>query len=502
MLKSDQILSRDLDLASPLKAHLVSCNPRVLSLADKYLDKIKAESQFSRFPESKIRNQLLVLICNFIWVNRKNNRWIYQGRGKAKFCSTRYFSGLTHDIFVKRILDTLVALDLIEQRIGYQSSTKAKVTRIRAKGILKKDVSNINASVIRYTDDYEIILVQKTIKSWFDVRSGKTIKIKAKLDYIDNAMTKLRRSNLSSINKKLDDTFLGLWIKDEELKKLHIKMRKDEKYEFNFNEKTLARVYNDTEFNLGGRFYHGWWQYLTRIYRPYITINHQVVAELDYKHLHPSLMYSKIGFTELPTNFDSYTLDIENFSPKHRDLVKQAFQCLINTDSRKSALSAISSLGLSTIFPFGPKKLMELILEKHNPISSMFFDSNLGKKLQRIDSDIAEYCMLEMLNVHKTIVLPVHDSFIVQQDMITALQEVMSTAYKVFTGNKIAIDEKSFTLWHPFERLGFDDLENYKGYEEQTTWFIETHNRESNLPFMPPDVYPVNLTSVDHIDEL
>lgn len=262
MLKSDHILSRDLDLASPLKAHLVSCNPRVLSLADKYLDKIKAESQFSRFPESKIRNQLLVLICNFIWVNRKNNRWIYQGRGKAKFCSTRYFSGLTHDIFVKRILDTLVALDLIEQRIGYQSSTKAKVTRIRAKGILKKDVSNINASVIRYTDDYEIILVQKTIKTWFDVRSGKTIKIKAKLDYIDNAMTKLRRSNLSLINKKLDDTFLGLWIKDEELKKLHIKMRKDEKYEFNFNEKTLARVYNDTEFNLGGRFYHGWWQYL------------------------------------------------------------------------------------------------------------------------------------------------------------------------------------------------------------------------------------------------
>lgn len=257
MPKSDQIMARELDLASPLKTHLVSSNSQVLILVDKYLAQIQAESHSSRFPESKIYNQLLILICNFIWINRKSNQWIYQGRGKAKYRSSRYFNGLTHDIFVKRILDTLIALNLIEQRIGFQSSTKTKVTRIRAKGILKKDVSGINASEICYKDNYEIIHVQKTIKSWFDVRTGKTIKIKAKLDYIDNAKTKLRRSNLALINKKLDNTFLGLWIEDEELEKLYRKMREDEKYEFNFNEKTLVRVYNDTEFNLGGRFYHG-----------------------------------------------------------------------------------------------------------------------------------------------------------------------------------------------------------------------------------------------------
>ena len=502
MLKSDHILARELDLASPLKAHLISCNPRILLLTDKYLEKIKSESQSSRFPESKIRSQLLILICNFIWINRKNNQWIYQGRGKAKFCSTRYFSGLTHDIFVKRILDTLVALDLIEQRIGFQSSTKAKVTRIRAKGVLKKDVSNINASTISYADDYEIIQVQKVIKTWYDVRTGKTVKVKAKVDYFEDVETELKRRNLAFINKELEKTFLGLWIEDSEYKILYKSMNKDEKYEFNPNEKSLVRVFNDTEFSLGGRFYHGWWQYLPRIYRPYITINHQVVAELDYKHLHPSLIYSKIGYTELPPDFDSYTLDIDDFGPRQRDYLKQVFQCLINTDSEESALRAIRSKGLSAIFPFGSDELMHLLMEKHNPIRAMFFDSSLGKKLQRIDSDIAEYCMLEMLRSHKTIVLPVHDSFIVQQDMITVLQEVMSTAYKVFTGNTIAIDEKSFTLWHPFERLGCDDLENYKVYEEQAAWFIEKHNKESNQPFMPPDVFPDILTSINYIDEL
>jgi hypothetical protein len=110
--------------------------------------------------------------------------------------------------------------------------------------------------------------------------------------------------------------------------------------------------------------------------------------------------------------------------------------------------------------------------------------------------------MLEMLNSHKTLVLPVHDSFIVQQDMITVLQEVMSTAYKHFTDNKIAIDEKGFTLWHPFDRLSCDDLEHYKRYEEQSSWFLKKHSKESNLPFMPPDVFPEDLLSAEYIDEL
>ena len=494
--------ARELDSASPLKTHLVSSDSNIVALVEKYLEKIKKSSHSTRFPESKIRSQLLILICNLIWVNRKNNQWIYQGRGKPSFSHTRYFHTLTHDIFVKRILNNLVALGLIEQRIGFRKLTKTKLTRIRARGILKRDVTRIASPTICVREDFEIIQVQKTIKSWFDVKTRKTVKVKAKFDYVDTVETRRKRANLKQINKKIEGTFLGLWIKDTDYKKLYKNLKKKEKHEFNLNEKFLVRIFNDTNFQLGGRFYHGWWQALPRVYRPYITINHQVVAELDYKHLHPALMYSKIGCTELPLNFDSYTLDIKGFGPRHRAAIKQTFQCLINTDSEKSALSAIKSKGLSALFPFGPRVLMDQLIEKHAPISEMFFDSDLGKKLQRIDSDIAEYCMLEMLNSHKTLVLPVHDSFIVQQDMITVLQEVMSTAYKHFTDNKIAIDEKGFTLWHPFDRLSCDDLEHYKRYEEQSSWFLKKHSKESNLPFMPPDVFPEDLLSAEYIDEL
>ena len=501
-IKENKLLARELDLASPLRTYLVSFDPYILELVDKLLEAIKKYSKSDRFPTSKIRIQLLIFVCNLIWVNRKKNQWIYQGRGKPSFRHTRYFLTLTHDIFVKRILDSLIALGLIEQRIGFRKLTDTKFTRIRAKGILRRDVNKISPSAIRISNDYEIIHVQKTVKSWFDVKRGKIVKIKAKFDYVDTVETRRKRANLKQINKKIEGTFLGLWIKDTDYKKLYKKFKKEDKYKFNLNEKFLVRIFNDTSFQLGGRFYRGWWQALPRVYRPYITINHQVVAELDYKHLHPALMYSKIGYTEFPSNFDSYTLDIKDFGPRHRDAVKQTFQCLINTNSEKSALSAIKSKGLSALFPFGSNILMEQLIEKHAPISEMFFDSDLGKKLQRIDSDIAEYCMLEMLNSHKTLVLPVHDSFIVQQDMITVLQEVMSTAYKHFTDNKIAIDEKGFTLWHPFDRLSCDDLEHYKRYEEQSSWFLKKHSKESNLPFMPPDVFPEDLLSAEYIDEL
>lgn len=68
-------------------------------------------------------------------------------------------------------------------------------------------------------------------------------------------------------------------------------------------------------------------------------------------------MYGKVGITELPNGFDSYTLDLEDFTPAHRNAVKDAFQCMINTNSKTSAIDAIKSKGLAKLFPFGPVEL-------------------------------------------------------------------------------------------------------------------------------------------------
>jgi len=486
----NQKFAQELDAAAPLKTYLFSGDPAVLALVEKYLEKINESRGSLRSHDSKIREQLHIFICNLIWINQRKNQWLYQARGKPSYKRTRYFQVLTKAIFVDCILDSFVLLGLIEQKIGYQDLQKSRVTRVKAKGALKRDINKLSPHLIELDTNREVIHVQVTKKSWFDKRLKKTKKIKEKLEYKDNHQTIRMRKNLQCINQAFHETSIGLWIKDTDYKKLNLKLKNTDKSEFSPTEKYLVRIFNDIGFTSGGRFYHGWWQRIPKEYRPYITINHQAVAELDYKHLHPSLMYAKVGYTELPSGFDSYTLELEGFTQVHRQTVKDAFQCLINTNSEKSAINAIGSKGLAKLFPFGPKKLVELLLNKHIPIKHLFFNKQLGKELQRVDFDIAEYCILEMLQLHNRIVLPVHDSFVVQQDMINVLQQIMIDAYEKIAGGVIPIDEKGFTLWNPYEALNDNELHLYKIYEKHESEFLKRFNRDMSTPFNAPYVFP------------
>jgi hypothetical protein len=487
----NQKLAQELDKATRLKTYLVSDDPAVEALVEKYLAVIKEARSADRSHDEKYRNQLRILICNLVSVNTKKNQWIFQGRGKPSYKITRYFSGLSKAVFVDGILDTLVSLNLLDQHLGFERLDNTKrATRLRAKGRLKADIKKISPHVITIDSLRETLWVQVTKKSWFDKRLKKKKKIKEKLEYKDNHQTIQMRKNLQCINQALHETAIGLWIKDTDYKELNLKLKKGDKSEFSPNEKYLVRIFNDTGFAFGGRFYHGWWQGIPKEYRPYITINHQAVSELDYKHLHPSLMYAKVGYTELPSGFDSYTLELEGFTHAHRQAVKDAFQCLINTNSEKSAINAIGSKGLAKLFPFGPKKLVEHLLNKHTPIRHLFFNKQLGKELQRVDSVIAEYCILEMLQRHNRVVLPVHDSFIVQQDMIKVLQQIMIDAYEKIAGGIIPIDEKGFSLWNPYEALNDNELHLYKVYEKHASEFLKRFNRDISTPFDAPYVFP------------
>jgi hypothetical protein len=502
----NQKLAQELEKATKLKTYLVSDDPAVEALVEKYLAVIKEERKATRSHDDKYRGQLNIVISNLVWVNTKKNQWISQGRGKPSYKKTRYFKGLSKDIFVDGILDTLVSLGLIEQKLGYKPKPdkenlveeKSRLTRIRAIGSLKRDINKIPSHAITVSSSREMLWVQVTVGSYYDKRRKRTIKIKEKRDYIDTANTKKMRNNLKTINQKLYETFIGLWIKDKEHTKLNKRLKQSDKVELNFNDKYLDRIFNDTDFNLGGRFYHGWWQEVPKDYRPYITINHQAVVELDYKHLHPAILYGKKNSKELQSGLDAYTLDMKGFVPEHRDALKLIFQYMINNNLKKDVVNTIKANHLANLFPYSPKELLEEMIKRHTPIKEYFFNKEMGKQLQKIDSDIAEYCMLEMINKYDSLVLPVHDSFIVQQDKIHILKEVMIEAYNKFVGGKVPIDEKGFKLWHPNEGLIHDDVYLYKKYEVQSLQFLSRFNKDISGPFMAPDVFPDSYEDDDH----
>ena len=57
----------------------------------------------------------------------------------------------------------------------------------------------------------------------------------------------------------------------------------------------LHRVFNRSSFNLGGRLYGAWWENIPKELRQCITINGNPTIELDFPHLHPTLLYIEAG---------------------------------------------------------------------------------------------------------------------------------------------------------------------------------------------------------------
>jgi hypothetical protein len=196
---------------------------------------------------------------------------------------------------------------------------------------------------------------------------------------------------------------------------------------------SVTRIFNDGEFTRGGRYYSTFQGFKSQL-RLLLTIDGEPVVELDYKGLHPSLLYQRAGLPEPPQ--DAYT--IEGYP---RKLVKKAFNILIN---RKKPAPATQSL----IFYLNKNKkeyvddkhpqpptidkpyceaLERAIRDHHQPIEQ-FFCSGIGLELQNHDSLLCGSIFDYFLVKTDSIVLAVHDSFIVKQSDMHHLAEALKYA--------------------------------------------------------------------------
>jgi hypothetical protein len=196
---------------------------------------------------------------------------------------------------------------------------------------------------------------------------------------------------------------------------------------------SLTRIFNDGSFSRGGRYYSTFQGFKSQL-RLFITIDDEPVVELDYKGLHPSLLYQRAGLAE-PSK-DAYTID-----GYPRKLVKKAFNILIN---RKKPAPATNSL----IFYLNKNKqqyvddkhptaptidkayclaLEQAIRDHHKPIEH-FFCTGVGLELQNHDSLLCGSIFDYFLIKTDSVVLAIHDSFIVKQSDIPHLAEAIRYA--------------------------------------------------------------------------
>ena len=127
-------------------------------------------------------------------------------------------------------------------------------------------------------------------------------------------------------------------------------------------------------------------------------------------------------------------------------------------------------------------ELIEAMLEKHEPIKHHFF-SKSWPWLQKLDSDIAEKVMIDLIENHDEVILPIHDSFIVRIDTNKKPYDIlfssMEKAFKEMLGKGPRIDRNTNEISGSTEEIMSKLREVVKNYQETHKGFIR-RNKEWN----------------------
>ncbi|HIC60687.1 MAG TPA: hypothetical protein EYO71_11510 [Rhodospirillales bacterium] len=406
--------------------------------------------------------KLITLDLFAAWLSSSELLVGYSRNAKEFTKSGRYWddkSGqklFTEKVFLS-VIDGLAALNFLDDKRAKQG-TIGQSSRIKATQMLidvMKDNGITWAALDASPDPSSLI----ELKSKKDKQGNKT-----KLPYDDSVDARIpeMREALVRINERLQGTLINLNVTDDELKAINRRLANDKDREMiDFTKRYLVRKFTDNSFDSGGRYYGGWFQQVPKEYRTGIIINDTLTVEWDFKTLHPTILYLKSGLT--PPE-DSY--DLTGWDKKHRDLYKKVFNQVLNSSPgtrKKTQWYKLAPDLLKKPLPPGwddlsrAKKsklnreeflrltgrdydeLIEAIILKHRPIEHHLF-SKAWSWLQKLDSDIAEKVMLDMLENKNEVILPLHDSFIIMMGSEKYLYSSMQKAFRELLGKDPIID--------------------------------------------------------------
>ena len=377
-------------------------------------------------------------------------------KDKNRYASGRYVpEGVSYDITIDGVLH-LMEIDgfVREVRSGSYDRNKGagKQTRITATRKLVDWFAADPALLPKLLvgcEDTDPLVVQITSKRKGKNKKGKEVTFKTKKlkPYSDNANTNQMRDNLNIINDCLKRHWSDLYLSDDEWEELQRSLVSNKKYDYTpirLHRQTIRRIFNSTSFDIGGRFYGGWWQNIPSAYRGLITIDGKRTTEFDYGRLHPTILYAKKGLT---LSEDAYDIGVGK-GDEHRDVIKQLFNAMVQMKEPQDSPPKVKFSQTGKTW----KQLRSLILEKHEPIEEMFF-RGMGNTLQFEDSKIAEKVMLRFAQ-QDILVLPVHDSFIVIRGFSAELFDVMRDEFE--KEYQVPIDIRAKTLMVENELEGRD----------------------------------------------
>lgn len=267
------------------------------------------------------------------------------------------------------------------------------------------------------------------------------------IEYKDTPSIKEMRKVLLGYNTLLEKTFIDipslnnpyincppkqLWTRtsDDEWKEnvlTRISITHDGKF--------TTRVFNNSNWEDGGRFYGGFWQKVGLKFRSQIYINHKSTVEVDCSALNVVLAYATKNIDYWSkTEEDPYDIPINGIKDPGvcRSIAKLFFLIAFNAPTEIKAFKAFRNEWDYSEFrhSFTDEKLSEIlktIKERHPAISDLIC-TGAGINLQYNESQILEYIVKDFVAAD-TPILCVKNSLIVQFDQEDRLKELLREAF-------------------------------------------------------------------------
>ena len=260
-------------------------------------------------------------------------------------------------------------------------------------------------------------------------------------NYQDTAITNFSRSLLYDYNALLANTHIDIF----DLNKPVIEIgsgSKTMKLAITQQDKFVRRIFNNSRWDEGGRFYGGWWQRCPKSHREKIVFDDVATAEIDFSGIHIVILYAQEGINYwAEVNEDPYSIHgINDIDPEIdlRAAAKLLLLTALNAETPEKAFGAFRQQAVSG----SPEKrltneqlssILNQLKWKHEPIAHKLA-SGAGIELMYVDSQITERLIERFTRHYRCPILTIHDSYIVPFGYDRILNREMQAAFEIVTG--------------------------------------------------------------------
>jgi len=415
--------------ARPLDVHTWSDHPEVNVFVDEiysHLSSIKGNQRINKKLLKVVLLDLYVAWCTdpelMIMFSRDNNAY------KAK---SRY-----NEIHIGKkvigVVNNLVNEGIIEEKRGFNDKIRGIgfQSRLWASHSLKEKFKSARFHQFQFCDHEgreSIVLRDK--------------KKEAVEDYQDNAVTTFSRSLLSDYNALLANTHIDIFDLDKPVIEIG-SGSKTMKLAITQQDKFVRRIFNNSRWDQGGRFYGGWWQRCPKIYREKIVFDGVATAEIDFSGIHIVILYAQESINYwAEVNEDPYSIHgINDIDPDIdlRAAAKLLLLTAINAETPEKAYGAFrqqadSESAEKSMTNQQLNSMLNQLKRKHEPIAHKLA-SGAGIELMYVDSRITERLIERFTRQYRCPILTIHDSYIVPFGYDWILHKEMQAAFEAVTG--------------------------------------------------------------------